>query len=348
MNKEVKFSFDDILLSSSNITYIKSRKDIKVYRNGMLPIFTSPMLDVINKTNLDKFVENKINPILPREKEIEDFISNLTNYSDYFISCSFEQFKYFVDNVHLFKKFKNPKILVDIANGHMSVLEDYIIEAKKRFRSLRLMVGNISNPSTFKKLSNAGADYIRIGVGNGSACTTTNNTAIGYPQASLIKDCYEVVSKDRNRAQIISDGGHRTYSDVIKALGLGADYVMIGGQFSRLIESSGDNFITRYKIKVNDKIANWFYKNGYKVYKQYRGMSTKEVQKLIKSNGNVRTAEGITRYNLVNNDMKRWKEEFIDHLSSTLSYVGIKDIQRFSGRANYMFITESSYNRFVK
>jgi hypothetical protein len=47
------------------------------------------------------------------------------------------------------------------------------------------------NPDTYRKYCEIGVDYIRVGIGGGSACTTSANVAVHYPMASIIK-CYEI------------------------------------------------------------------------------------------------------------------------------------------------------------
>ena len=54
-------------------------------------------------------------------------------------------------------------------------------------------------------------------------CLTTQNTGVGYPMASLIKECYQESLKLDDPSYIVADGGMQTYSDIIKALALGAD-----------------------------------------------------------------------------------------------------------------------------
>ena len=134
-------------------------------------------------------------------------------------------------------------VLIDIANGHMSKLIVLIEEIKRLWPHLKLMVGNIANPETFVNLGMAGADYIRCSIGSGAGCTTASNVSINYPLGSLISECYILRKQYGLKTKIVADGGMRNYSDVIKALGLGADYVMIGSIFNKAIESAGHNYL---------------------------------------------------------------------------------------------------------
>lgn len=90
-------------------------------------------------------------------------------------------------------------------------------------------------------------------------CITSSNTAIHYPQATLIDEIYDIKQRykakyvDRRYPYIIADGGIRNYSDVIKALGLGADYVMIGSLLAQSIESAGVKYNKNLSQKVNVK-----------------------------------------------------------------------------------------------
>ena len=65
-----------------------------------------------------------------------------------------------------------------------------------------------------------------------SGCLTSTNTGIHYPMASLISDISDIRPKNY-KCKVVADGGIGTYSEVIKCLALGADYVMAGGIFTK-------------------------------------------------------------------------------------------------------------------
>lgn len=177
-------------------------------------------------------------------------------------------------------------------------------------------------------------------------CSTSVHTGVGFPMASLIKECYKESCKLKNPAFIVADGGMQNYGDIIKALALGADFVMLGGMFNKSLESSGDNYIFKY-FKVSQKNANLAYKLKIPVYKKYRGMSTKEVQKKWKRERLV-SSEGVTRYRRVEYTLKQWVDNFEDYLRSSMSYSNAMTLDEFIGKCDIIKISDNSYKRYKK
>lgn len=341
----MKFDLNDFLIEAKSITNILSRSKIDPYyrsygsNNSFLPIITAPMDTVVSSKNMEIYLNNKINVCLPRGESNK-------NLNNVFESYSLKDFnkKYLKPNKKI--KFSNKRILIDIANGHMSSLIKAVIDSKNRYgNELFLMVGNIANPETYKILSESGADAIRVGIGNGGGCLTTQQLGIGYPIGSLIKECYEKSLSLNNPALIIADGGMKSYSDIIKSLALGADFVMLGNIFNKSLESSGNCYFRG--IKINDRFSRFLYKKGFKIYKKFRGMSTKEVQKKW-GNKTLKTSEGVIRYRKVEYTLDTWVNNFTDYLKSAMSYTGSETLYDFTGKVNINLITNESINRFKK
>ena len=286
------YSYNDVTIIPSIISDINSRSECNPFVdtiNNLLPIFTAPMASVVNEGNLDIFLKNGIIPIVPRNIDIErrKYLINeqrwvalsLKEFEDLFITNA--QDRQCDSNTHYF-------ICVDIANGHMNSLYAKCVMAKelsnKLGYKLTIMTGNIANPDTYRWICNFNIrykmrviDFIRVGIGGGSGCITTSNVSTHYPQASLIDECYNIKKQllfetddEDILPKIIADGGIRNYDHVIKALALGADYVMIGSLFAQCIESAGEKIyktitfkkplrftIERYKDFEIDKNGNW-------------------------------------------------------------------------------------------
>ena len=236
-----KFDFNDILIVPEQLTTINSRDDVNVYDdNGMLPLFTSPMDTVINFDNYHYFEENKIYGAIPRTEWFKA-IPSASNMKCW-LSVGLSDFeKEFIDKPHDANKLEKPiYIIIDIANGHMEKLFDVLKKAKEIYglnEKLYIIAGNTGSPKAIKNY--VGLCWgVRVGIGHGSGCLTTEQTAVGYPMASLIQETYlELQHHDKEeRPKIIADGGFRGYSDIIKALALGADYVIMGGIFNKALE----------------------------------------------------------------------------------------------------------------
>ncbi|MFZ4522172.1 MAG: IMP dehydrogenase [Bacteroidales bacterium] len=359
MNRsDLKFDFDDILICPAVISTIQSRKSVKFLdENGMLPLFTAPMDTVIEQEHRDIFRENLIYPIIPRTQTKFFTADDCRKVNDW-VALSLDQFEKLFLAGEPQKNSGPARICIDIANGHMQRLLDALVSARKRFDGgLTIMVGNVANPHTFIELSKAGADYVRVGIGNGSGCSTSVHTGIGYPLASLIHDInMEKENHTLRFAKIVADGGIKKYADIIKVLALGADYVMCGGIFNKALESAGNTYAANKKFEgytvpgdqvnqYSDEVKTAF-KMGSLFYKKFRGMSTKEVQAHL---GNeIRSSEGVTRMIQVEYTISGWVENFKDYLSSAMSYTDSKDLAGFIGKPHWNLITQNSLNRFNK
>jgi len=341
-----KFDFKDITLVPETISSINSRSEIVVtHLNGKLPIFVSPMDTVVDLDNYSLFCERNLEVCLPREIHTQDY--------EVFTSISLSDFE---DLIKYHKKTgvnrqKNKKILVDIANGHMSKLYDlceyYVNEIK--IDDNELMIGNIANPTTYELFAELGVDYVRVGIGGGSGCLTSANTGVHYPMASLISECYQLKKKRGYQTKIIADGGFRNYDDIIKALALGADYIMLGGVLNKTLESCSPTYLFK-KIRLNHKISKKIWNKlpflRKYMYKKFRGMSTKEVQKKWGKEKLI-TSEGISKFNNIECTLDKWIENLEDYLKSAMSYTNSRNLEEFK-ETEYIFITQNALNRYYK
>lgn len=178
-------------------------------------------------------------------------------------------------------------------------------------------------------------------------CLTTVQTGIGFPQASLISECYNISLSIDNPAKIVADGGINSYSDILKCLALGADYVMAGSIFNKALESCGDTYFYNFKINPTGKLASYLFDNGYVLNKKFRGMSTKEVQKKW-GKEDLTTSEGVTRVRKVEYKLAKWTENFTDYLKSNMSYCNVKKLKDYIGTPQMVEISDKAYKRFDK
>ena len=126
--------------------------------------------------------------------------------------------------------------VLDSAHGDSKGVIEAVQSMKKQFPQIDVVAGNVATAAGAKSLISAGADAIKVGVGPGSICTTRIIAGVGVPQLSAILDVVSVAGD----IPIISDGGVRFSGDVVKALGAGADSVMLGSVFAGTEEAPGE------------------------------------------------------------------------------------------------------------
>ena len=353
---DLKFDLDDIVIVPAEGSDVESRNECDTsteFNNGyVLPLMAAPMDTVVSADNYIYFIKNGIIPCLPRGINPDNIPIQKNRYFQSYGLCTIETQLCF-DDFGVSEKIKDveypfyeyPNVLIDTANGHMNKLIPLIKEIKKRWPDMNLMVGNVANPETFANLGLAGADYVRCSIGTGAGCTTAANVSINHPMGSLIEECRAQKVQLGLETKIVADGGMKNYSDIIKALALGADYVMIGSTFNKAIESAGFNYL--YGVKIPLKTAETLWRWGFPIKKKYRGMSTKAVQRSW-GKANLVTAEGITKYQKVEYTLEQWTENFRDYLKSDMRYTNAKKLDDFIGVAQHVFITEAARRRFDK
>ncbi len=138
-------------------------------------------------------------------------------------------------------------LVVDTAHGHSSgVLE--VVRKVKGALDVVVVAGNIATADAALALADAGADAVKVGVGPGSICTTRIVAGVGVPQLTAVSECADALSG--NDVRLIADGGVRFSGDIAKAIGAGADIVMLGSLLAGVDETPGDIVLSqgeRYK-----------------------------------------------------------------------------------------------------
>jgi GMP reductase len=350
-NNYQHFDFNDITIIPKPLTRFSSRKEIIL---DELPLISAPMHSVISLDNISfnkKFknlmLSSNMMVSIPRNVK-----TTFTNNEKVFKSISLDEFQCIEKNYNFFIKYvigSSKMILVDIANGHMQKVYDLCkIYMNDEFcKKIPLMIGNIANPQTYLLYAKLGVHYCRLSIGSGDVCLTTSNTGVHYPIASLINECSRIKKENCLTTKIVADGGFKNYSDIIKAISLGADYVMIGSLLNKSIESDSYPYLFKFfKIK-NKNIANFLFKYKIPLYKKHIGMSTKEIQKKW-GNTKLKTSEGKIKWNKVEYNLLSWIENFKDYLKSTMSYSDSQTLDEFRKNVDIVHITENSQKRFNK
>ena len=221
-------------------------------------------------------------------------------------------------------------LVVDTAHGH----SEKVIEAVKKIRSMsnvEMIIGNVATREATKELIDVGADCIKVGIGPGSICTTRVVAGIGVPQFSAVLECAEEASK--HNIPIIADGGIKFSGDIAKAIGAGANAVMIGSLFAGTDESPGEVYLFKGRS-----------------YKSYRGMGSlgamsrgsadRYFQEEIKES-NKHVPEGIEGRVPYKGPLTPIIYQLVGGLKASMGYTGSKDISDFKKNVKFVQITSA-------
>lgn len=164
---------------------------------------------------------------------------------------------------------KNSIICLDTPNGYMKAFVEKVKLIAKECPDLTIIAGNVISPDGCKKLIDAGAKIIKLGIGNGQQCETTKITGIGLPILQTVLDCYSLIQK--NNCYSIADGGCKNPGDFAKLFVAGADFVMAGTYFAGHTECKTHDRI----YGMSSKDANEKYNEDKSLYYAYEGKTTK-------------------------------------------------------------------------
>lgn len=138
-------------------------------------------------------------------------------------------------------------ITLDIAHGHCLQALDMIRFIKDNLPETFIIAGNIATPEAALDLEFAGADALKVGIGQGNACITKDKTGFTMPMFTCVND----ISRN-TKLPIIADGGIRCNGDIAKAIAAGASMVMAGSLFAECSDSPSDivtdEYGTTYKL----------------------------------------------------------------------------------------------------
>ena len=133
--------------------------------------------------------------------------------------------------------------------------------------SVKVGAGNVVDREGFMYLAEAGADFVKIGVGGGSICITREQKGIGRGQATAVIEVAaardEYFEKTGIYIPICSDGGLVQDYHMVLALAMGADFLMMGRYFARFDESPtrkllvGGNYVKEYWGEGSNLARNW-------------------------------------------------------------------------------------------
>lgn len=295
---------------------------------GFLPIFTSPLESIVGENSSKLWTDYGIRPIIPRTEHLS---SRLKYCPWIFSSFSLSEIqKEFIDkdkrslgtSLHVY---------IDYGNGHSTNLLNICYKLKQLYSTqIIIMCGNVGNVETYALYGKAGIDYMRVGL---SSDTMIEKREFGfhYPMASLLIDLSNYKKTGGiglPEVKIVADCEISGYSDIMKAIALGADYVMVGREFSRIVEAEG----TMYTRSKNQNTGEMEFTE---IQEQERYYGTSGYH--AKLNGLCRSYHGNTKkkdtslWSWVDIDisLQEWTEGFRDCMTYGFTMSGSKNWSEF-------------------
>ena len=222
---------------------------------------------------------------------------------------------------------KGAEILcIDIAHGDSKQCVEMTQWISKKYPEVLLIAGNVSTGSGARRLWEAGADIVKVGVGPGSLCTTRIETGNGVPQLTALMDVSETQRQlkelERSRAlsyekrrtfPFIADGGIKNVGDIVKSLCF-ADLVMIGNMFAGCEETPG-------KVIIKDGIS----------VKEYVGSSTHKTNHI----------EGVAAFVPYKGKFDDILVKMTEGLQSGMSYQGVSNLTDLKDNPVFIKITSN-------
>ncbi|MBP1683540.1 MAG: guaC [Ignavibacteriaceae bacterium] len=315
-------TYDDISLIPTEISRIKSRKEVDTTANFLgiklsVPIVSSPMESVTGIEMAKELYNLGCLGIVNRfDSSLDELLSN-KNGTRKIIAISIA----LNTPIDVVKKLSEGRkiICIDTANASNREVLKKTEQVKKNI-DLKVIVGNIAHGASLKQLVDAGADGVRVGIGSGSVCSTSIQTGIGIGQVSSLLNVLFARKENKLKIGIIADGGIKGAGDVAKAIALGADAVMLGRLLAGTRETPGE------VIRYSDQL-----------WKKYRGSASfgvKMKNEFIEGEETMVAYKGAVQ-NVVN--------AVSDGLRSSMSYMNCKSIEELRKIETFAILSNSSY-----
>ncbi|MBN1821612.1 MAG: IMP dehydrogenase [Prolixibacteraceae bacterium] len=225
-------------------------------------------------------------------------------------------------------------LCIDSSDGFSEWQKETIQYIRKKYGNEVLVgAGNVVDKDGFLYLAEAGADFIKVGVGGGSICITREQKGIGRGQATALIDVAqarnEYFKKTGEYIPICSDGGIVQDYHMILALAMGADFLMMGRYFARFDESPtrkmfvNGNYVKEYWGEGSNRARNW----------QRYDMG---------GNSNLKFEEGVDSYVPYAGKLKDNLEQTLGKIKSTMCSCGVSTINELQSEAKITLVSSTS------
>jgi len=223
-------------------------------------------------------------------------------------------------------------LVIDSSDGYSEWQYDTVKWVKENF-NVKIGAGNVVDREGFLYLVEAGADFVKVGIGGGSICITREQKGIGRGQASAVIEVAEARQQYFEETgiyvPICSDGGIVHDYHITLALAMGADFVMMGRYFARFDESPTK------KLKVGNNFVKEFWGEGSNRARNWQRYDTGGKQSLV-------FEEGVDSYVPYAGSLKENLDKTISKIKSTMCNCGSLSIEQLQQTARITLVSATS------
>lgn len=224
-------------------------------------------------------------------------------------------------------------LCLDSSDGYSEWQAHALDWVKTQYPEVVIGAGNVVDRQAFEYLADAGADFVKIGVGGGSICITRDQKGIGRGQASAVLDVAAARDAYAQRTgqyvPVCSDGGLQLDYHMALALAMGADFVMMGRYFARFDQAPGakvptaDGYVKEYWGEGSYRARNW--------------------QRYEQPGTGLTFEEGVDGYVPYAGDLNEGLALIIAKIKATMTSCGATTLRQFHDSARLTLVSDQSF-----
>lgn len=319
--KDFMTPFEDIIYGEDGITLSEANDIIWDHKINQLPILRpdKTLVGMVFRKDYDAHKENP-QELLDEKKRL--LVGAGINTRDY------------ETRVPALVEAGADVLCIDSSDGFSEWQYDTLRFVKENYPDIPVGAGNVVDEDGFRYLADAGADFIKVGIGGGSICITREQKGIGMGQATAVR----LVAEARDRyldetgeyVPICSDGGIVHDYHMALALAMGSDFLMLGRYFARFDESPTNrlivngNYVKEYWGEGSDRARNW------QRYDEGDGK------------GGMTFEEGVDSYVPYAGGMKENLDGSLAKIRSTMTSCGSSSIPEFQNNARLVRVSATT------
>lgn len=326
-------TFDDVLLVPQHSTVeSRSKVDLSVKLGNLT--FKHPIIPANMKTITESAMAFEVcksgglailHRFMPFEEQLDIALSIMKDFGSNGFGLSLGVKDHDYDNALKFINHGVRVFCIDIAHGDSELCVKMVRRLKEADNTLTIIAGNVATGMGARRLWEAGADVVKVGIGPGSLCTTRVETGNGVPQLTALMDVAQTqnelvelwrtkdVNTPKRHFPFIADGGIKNAGDVVKALCF-ADMVMVGNLFAGCAETPGE------VLQIDGRC-----------FKNYVGSSTHKTNYI----------EGVSAIVPTKGHFEEILSKLLEGLRSGCSYQGAHSLQELKDNPEFIRITNA-------